>query len=154
MHKIGSFHSLFYTLNSWRAWLSRVTRIGFCRKVERDSRQGCRRWVGRVGNCPPSVCQMNQLTVSQSEGVDCAPHTLQPAHPALGTLLHPCQSFAEFSLSAKDQTIPLIRLKENELRSNFMSSFVFSQNHTGSTIAISKFLCKENGAQYWNHFWY
>ena len=55
MHKIGSFHSLFYTLNSWRAWLSRVTRIGFCRKGDRDSRQGRRRWVGRVGNCRISI---------------------------------------------------------------------------------------------------
>ena len=35
----------------------------------------------------------DQLTLSQSEGADCAPlYTVKLAHPALGSFLHPCLS--------------------------------------------------------------
>ena len=47
---------------------------------------------GQDGHLPTQVLA-DQLTLSQSEGADCAPqHTVLLAHPVLGGFLHPCLS--------------------------------------------------------------
>jgi hypothetical protein len=51
---------------------------------------------GQDGQLPTHVLA-DQLTLSETEGANCALHITAHAHPALGSFLHPCIMTSTFS---------------------------------------------------------